>query len=200
MKSVKTILYWVISFTWGCLMTIFGCFVALALLITGHKPHIFHYSVYFVVGNNWGGFEAGCFFVVDNSQYHSTKRHEHGHGIQNLMLGPLMPFLVSIPSAFRYWFREVGTTLKRRIVYTVLTTLITSLIGAIFIVCGIVFNIVWLWAVGIAWAIYFIAVCGIWQACEIPKYSKTPAPLYSDFWPEGWADKLGAKYFLNVKI
>lgn len=33
--------------------------------------------------------------------------HEWGHGIQNIILGPLMPFLVAIPSCIRYWYREL---------------------------------------------------------------------------------------------
>lgn len=33
--------------------------------------------------------------------------HECGHGIQNIIFGPLFPFLVAIPSVIRYWYREV---------------------------------------------------------------------------------------------
>ena len=32
--------------------------------------------------------------------------HECGHGIQNCIWGPLMIFVVCIPSATRYWYRE----------------------------------------------------------------------------------------------
>lgn len=32
--------------------------------------------------------------------------HEHGHGVQNCIYGPLMPLLVSIPSSTRYHFRN----------------------------------------------------------------------------------------------
>lgn len=107
MKTFKTILYWLISFTWGIIMTLFGCICALGLLITGHKAKKFHYSIYFEVGENWGGFEAGPFFFCNKNASLHIKQHEHGHGLQNLILGPIMPFLVSIPSCIRYWHREL---------------------------------------------------------------------------------------------
>lgn len=106
MKVIKAIGFYIASFTWGLPMTLVGCIVALCLLITGHKPHRFHYFIYFEVGENWGGFECGCFFVVNKGASLSIKQHESGHGLQNIMLGVFMPFVVSIPSAVRYWYRE----------------------------------------------------------------------------------------------
>ena len=64
MKTVKAIMFWLLSLTWGALMTLCGGVVALALLVTGHKPKRFHYLIYFEVGSGWGGFELGAFFVV----------------------------------------------------------------------------------------------------------------------------------------
>lgn len=118
MRKLKGVLFWLASCTWGIVLTFIGALVALALLVTGHKPHRFHYLVYFEVGNGWGGFEIGGFFVVSKDAGLSTKQHEAGHGLQNIMLGVFMPFLVSIPSAVRYWWRRWqehrgrGATLK----------------------------------------------------------------------------------------
>lgn len=106
MKVIKTIGFYLASFTWGLPMTLVGCIVALCLLVTGHKPHRFHWFIYFEVGENWGGFECGCFFVANKGASLSLKQHESGHGLQNIMLGVFMPFVVSIPSAVRYWYRE----------------------------------------------------------------------------------------------
>ena len=103
---MKCFLFWLASWTWGIIMTFIGFVIALALLITGHKPHRFHYFVYFEVGDCWGGFNCGCFFVTDKSSSINTKQHESGHGLQNIILGVFMPFLVSIPSMIRYWYRE----------------------------------------------------------------------------------------------
>lgn len=44
--------------------------------------------------------------MVNKNANERIKQHEAGHGVQNIMFGPLMPFLVSIPSAIRYWHRE----------------------------------------------------------------------------------------------
>lgn len=102
----KIIGFWVLSLTWGLPMTLFGALVAAALIVTGHKPKRFHYLIYFEVGRGWGGFECGAFFVVNRGASLHLKQHEAGHGIQNIILGVFMPFVVSIPSAIRYWYRE----------------------------------------------------------------------------------------------
>ena len=102
---MKIFLFWLASWTWGIILTLVGAVCALALLITGHRPKIFHGFVYFEVGSGWGGFEAGPFFFVNKNPARRTMQHEAGHGIQNIIFGPLMPFVVSIPSAVRYWYR-----------------------------------------------------------------------------------------------
>lgn len=86
-------------------MTFFGLSVAIALLATGHRPHFFHGFVWFETGEHWGGFECGPIFVVQRHAQESVKRHEAGHGLQNMLLGPFMPFLISLPSAIRYHYR-----------------------------------------------------------------------------------------------
>ncbi len=37
-------------------MTLVGCLVAVAMMVTGHKPRRFYYLIYFEVCENWGGF------------------------------------------------------------------------------------------------------------------------------------------------
>ena len=106
MKVLKAIGFWLVSLTWGSPMTLYGAAVALALLVSGHRPRLFRYFVCFEVGEHWGGFEAGGFFVVNRGAGDALKQHEAGHGLQNLLFGPLMPFVVSIPSAIRYWVRR----------------------------------------------------------------------------------------------
>ena len=104
---MKKILYWIVSLTWGGLMTFIGLIVALVLLATGHKPYKFGYTFYFKVGKSWGGLELGGLFITDSNPSLHTLCHEHGHGLQNLWWGPLFPFVIGIPSAIRYWYREI---------------------------------------------------------------------------------------------
>ena len=139
MKKINGVAFWILSLTWGLPMTLIGALVALALLITGHKPKRFHHFIYFEVGYNWGGVEVGGFFVVDKYASERTKRHEAGHGIQNIILGPLMPFLVSIPSAIRYWYFRYLVASKKKL--------------------------------------------------------HSDLPPYDSIWFEGWATKLGDKYY-----
>lgn len=48
----------------------------------------------------------GLMFVRDTTSSEAVSRHELGHSYQNAILGPLMPILVAIPSAMRYWYRK----------------------------------------------------------------------------------------------
>ena len=98
--------FWIMSCTWGLLLTLFGAIAAGVLMATGHKPKRFHHLIYFEIGEKWGGFNMGPFFFVCKNCSEATKRHEAGHGIQNCMYGPAMPFIVTIPSVIRYWYRE----------------------------------------------------------------------------------------------
>ena len=104
---MKKILYWILSLTWGLPMTLIGFIVALVLLATAHKPYRFGYTFYFKVGKSWGGLELGGLFITDSTPSLHTLCHEHGHGFQNLWWGPLFPFVIGIPSAIRYWYREI---------------------------------------------------------------------------------------------
>ena len=83
---------------------------ALAILITlpfkGHV-HVYHGRVYAV----WdfvkdAGFELGCFFIIGPG-CESCNAHETGHGLQNCLWGPLMFFVITGPSIFRFWYREI---------------------------------------------------------------------------------------------
>ncbi|EOZ2853465.1 hypothetical protein ACQQ4G_003151 [Listeria monocytogenes] len=105
---MKKVLFWVASFTWGLPLTLFGSLVAIILLIAGYKPKRFHWFIYFEVGEDWGGFEGGMFIITCKNPHKTLLQHEAGHGIQNIMFGFLMPFIVSIPSAIRYWYRTIS--------------------------------------------------------------------------------------------
>lgn len=64
MNIVKVILFYILSFTWGIIMSLIGSIVALALIIAGYKPKLFYHNIYFVVGKGWGGLELGPFFLI----------------------------------------------------------------------------------------------------------------------------------------
>ena len=99
-------LFYLLSFTWGLPMTLLGCLVAVVLLVIGYRPKKWGWCWYFEVEKNWGGLELGVIFLTNKNPSDHIKNHEHGHAIQNCWFGLLMPFIVCIPSAIRYWYRE----------------------------------------------------------------------------------------------
>ncbi len=87
-------------------MTVIGLLAALVLRIAGNKPKKYGYCLHFEVGNNWGGMSLGFVMITDKYPTSNLKCHEHGHAWQNCYWGLLMPFVICIPSAVRYWYRE----------------------------------------------------------------------------------------------
>lgn len=107
MKGLSKRAFYFLSWTWGLPMTLIGALVMLVLIICGKKPKKWGYGYYVEVGKHWGGLNWGMFFLVNENPTKSVKSHEFGHGIQNCYFGFLMPFIVGIPSALRYWYRVI---------------------------------------------------------------------------------------------
>ena len=109
-KTLLKILYWILSLTWGALLSIPGL-IGLAILgIAGCPIYKNGFSYIVVVGNNWGGLNLGVISFIENSgenYFQPTRRHEFGHSLQNIIFGPLQIFLVAIPSVIRYWYQTM---------------------------------------------------------------------------------------------
>lgn len=177
-----------LSCTWGIIMTAIGAVVALALLITGHKPKMHGHCIYFEVGKSWGGMELGMFFLVSKDASTHTKNHEHGHGFQNAVIGPIFPFLVCIPSATRYWLRECKTR-KNKIIFSVILYVVLLLI-AVGLTFLAVFTLPWVFVFPVFIALYATGLFCWLILIEIPKYDNGSVP-YDSIWFEGEATKLG---------
>ena len=185
-------LFYLLQWTWGILMNLLGVLIAIGSLITGHKPKRFNHYVYFNVGKNWGGFESGMLFFTDSSDNLDTKQHESGHGLQNIILGPLMPFVVSIPSAIRYWLRECKT-IKGKYIYTSVLSAILLIISAVLMALGGL--VIWLFPIGLVLALYTLIIATWLFVREIPKYKSGKYVYYDSIWFEGQATNWGKKYF-----
>lgn len=109
MKFISYLVFYIIQLTWGILLNVWGILVALFMIITLHKPHKFGPSIYFVCHKLDGfGFEAGIFFVIGKDCVgDEIMWHEAGHGVQNIIFGPLFPFIIGIPSVIRYWYLDL---------------------------------------------------------------------------------------------
>ena len=123
-KILFSIMFWVVSCTWGAIMTTIGALATVGLnlvKIIGKwfgkefkiKTHKNGCTFITEVGGNWGGVELGAFALCGNySESHKgwfehTRKHEFGHAVQHLYMGPLFIFIVAIPSATRYWYQVI---------------------------------------------------------------------------------------------
>lgn len=110
-KLSKTLFY-ILSFTWGIIMTSIGCIVSAILIICGQKPKRNQYGWHFEIGYGWGGCELGCMSIVNKNPSQHILDHEFGHAVQNCFFGPGMVF-ISLASAIRYHYREYLTRIKK---------------------------------------------------------------------------------------
>ena len=100
-------LYYLLSFTWGLPMTFLGCLTALVLLIAKKRPVRCGRNVCFYLPKIDFGLSLGIFIIAPEEYDAGLLMHEHGHGIQNIYLGPFMPTVVALPSLLRFWAREL---------------------------------------------------------------------------------------------
>lgn len=117
MKKFKNVLlgifFWLIRLTWGLLDTVYGFVLFLVFAFKIKKVKYIHHTIVCQVdwpGPGWG-LEGGLFIFSTEDYIFNTKQHmfqhEFGHCIpQTLVFGPLHPFICSIPSAIRFWYRE----------------------------------------------------------------------------------------------
>lgn len=194
-KFLSYFVYWLIQCTWGLPMTLIGAIIALGLLISGHRPKHLGPTVYFEVGENWGGVELGGFFLCDKHSPLETKYHECGHSLQNMIWGPLMPFVVCLPSAARYWLFNFNSPLARAIYVSLLLLagIVVSTSGAvIFALIGGFKTIVILFEL---LRMYFISLT-IWlNVHELPQFYNGKRPDYDSVWFEGQASRWGEKMY-----
>lgn len=177
-------------------MTLLGCIVFLVLMATGHKPKKYGYTYYIEVGENWGGLELGAFFIGNRGISKYTKNHETGHTLQNCYLGFAMPFVVSLPSAARYWLRNMSD-MKRKRIYAGVLFAICLMVSAAFAVSGALFGLIGLIIAG-AFIAAYSAIIFVWlMFIEAPQYTKYVS--YDAAWFEGDATRRGTE-FINSKF
>jgi len=102
MKKVGYLLMFLIGFILGIIQSFIG-FIAFLVLVD--NPHYFYKGcIVTIVPGRWGGISVGNFLFLD--EYISKEdadtskflRHEYGHYLQHLILGPLYCFIILLPS------------------------------------------------------------------------------------------------------
>lgn len=97
------IIFYILSFSWGIILSILGLGATLALRAIGahQAPNQYGYVTY--LGNNsWGGFTLGPYSFVCPNASPELLTHEAGHSYQNIIFGPIMVILTLI-SIIHYW-------------------------------------------------------------------------------------------------
>ena len=105
----KKWLYYLLNYTWGLLPTLLGWLLYLCCM-----PFAFHEGrnkygmrhIDFDAQSGWG-FSLGTSIFISNCISECVIPHEIGHTIQNAIFGPFQIILVDIPSAIRFWYREI---------------------------------------------------------------------------------------------
>jgi hypothetical protein len=176
-------------------MTLIGGIGALVMLITGHKPKHFGPNVYFSVGHNWGGMSFGPFLFCCEEATEHIKYHKCGRSIQNIIWGPLMPFIIAIPSATRYWLRKMPTHLKKSIFNLFFFLSILIFTTGLACITGLIFH--WHWVtIGIELLRIYLLLVSIWLTLfEIPKYTCGCSVDYDEIWFERQATRFGKKIY-----
>ena len=71
LKILAGVGYWIVSLTWGALMTIPGLLITgFCILFLHGKPHRNGFSYIVEIGGNWGGLELGA--VALCGRYYGT--------------------------------------------------------------------------------------------------------------------------------
>lgn len=116
---LNRIIYWFIQITWGFITFVIGLLITLVLKCFKSRTYKNGYGFITTIGGNWGGLSFGPFSFsgryneIDGpcpnvKWYNHTRKHEFGHSIQVLFLGPFFIFIVAIPSAIRYWYYTIS--------------------------------------------------------------------------------------------
>lgn len=90
-KNSKT--YWILSLTWGIIMTMVGLIAAAGFMLFGARPHPLGHGLVFYIGKGWGGITLGPVSFCSKTAPITTVYHEYGHSIQNCVFGPGMVFI-----------------------------------------------------------------------------------------------------------
>ena len=98
---MKKFLFLLIQCTWGILQTFIGAILFLCFAHKVSKCDYYKYAIELTITNTTltGAVSLGAFvFYFYNEPDLNTQRHEFGHCIQSMILGPLYLFVVGIPS------------------------------------------------------------------------------------------------------
>lgn len=104
-------LFYLVQFTWCLPVNLAG--LALFLRYAGRCPRErFRCAAVTHLPGRWGGFSLGVFLFLGGKESRELLKHEYGHTLQCLLLGPFYLLAVILPSTL--WFHCLRTFRHRR--------------------------------------------------------------------------------------
>lgn len=92
---MKKALFYIVQWTWGIIQNIIGLVLFLCLVNRRHRT--FHGAVI----TTWklgSSLSLGIFIFTARPYDLRLIQHEYGHTVQSLILGPIWPFVIGLPS------------------------------------------------------------------------------------------------------
>ena len=86
----------ILHFIWGLPQNIIGGIMW--LIFSGKHRHKKYKNAYVCEMPFGGGVSLGMFIFVSNMNWEETIKHEYGHTIQSMILGPLYLLVIGLPS------------------------------------------------------------------------------------------------------
>ena len=97
MNSFKDLLLKIVHIIWGFPQNLIGFFIFLFCVLQKNK--IYHYKNDILVEWDFDyGLSLGMFIFVWSHNNQQVIKHEYGHSIQSLILGPLYLLVIGLPS------------------------------------------------------------------------------------------------------
>lgn len=100
---MKKALFYLVQFTWGLAQNLVGL-IGYLVLYRKCRHERFENAFITLIDSDkpFGGVSLGIFIFIngkkDEDWLHDTRIHEYGHTIQSLVLGPVWPLVIAIPS------------------------------------------------------------------------------------------------------
>ena len=97
---MHNILIYIVSFTWCLIQNLVGLAVLISVKLFKKEYKTVYYKGTLVtyVGDNWGGISLGLFIFLSKGYSDDSVKHEYGHSIQSLILGPLYLPIIGLSS------------------------------------------------------------------------------------------------------
>jgi hypothetical protein len=114
LKDKFNLRLFIYALTWGCINTFVGLLMGTtAIVFFGAKVRNFQEVLLVKLPSKSGGITLGQIILCSESSSKDVLKHEYGHYLQSLILGPLYLLFVGLPSLMRALWFTIQPTKKK---------------------------------------------------------------------------------------